>query len=129
MTSMNCSCRPNCVWLTLLAGILIGIAALVLRLTAVITVTPAFLWAVLGVAVVYLPVALAIAGRGGRCLCNVAGVLVAGLLGTLFFGLLLLAVPFAATSVLGAIFTGLLLFFLTLPFGAIACAILCAACE
>ena len=27
MTSMNCSCRPNCVWLTLLAGILIGIAA------------------------------------------------------------------------------------------------------
>ena len=50
----NCSCKCNCTLLVLIASIILGIVAAVLRITAVITVTPAFLWTLLGISVGYL---------------------------------------------------------------------------
>ena len=53
-----CNCKLNCVGLAVIASIIIGIVTAMLRITAVITVTPAFLWVLFGIAVVYLAIVL-----------------------------------------------------------------------
>ena len=101
-----------------------------LQFSAVITVTPAFLWVTLGVAIGYLGVALlstAIAHRGEAtpCCCAPLTALLIGALGTALFSVVLLAVTFAATSVIGAIFVGVLLFFFALTIASTACVVRC----
>ena len=54
-----CNCRNNCTSIAVVVSIIIGIITAFLRITGVITVTPAFLWVVFGIAVVYLAVVLA----------------------------------------------------------------------
>ena len=54
MYNCSCSCRNSCGALAIIASIIIGVVATVLRITAVITVTPAFLWTTFGIAVGYL---------------------------------------------------------------------------
>lgn len=116
MSVLNSDCRNNSTGIAIVSSIIIGIIAAFLRITAVITLTPAFLWVVFGIVVVYLAVALATASLvRQRCscdgICTTLSVFLTGILGTILFALILLAIEFVATSVIGAIVTGLLVFF------------------
>lgn len=132
MTNFGCSCRNGCTALSVVASIILGIIAAFLRFSAVITVTSAFLWVTFGIAVVYLAVVLITAATtrsyaSKSCLCTVLPVLLTGLLGTILLSVILLAISFAATSVIGAIFTGLLILFFSLLITATACLVKCVA--
>ena len=131
MSNFCCDCKSNCTVLSIVASLVIGIITAFLTITAAITVTPAFLWVVLGVAVVYLAILLFTRGRDNRvCACSILPVLLAGILGTILLAIVLLGVTFAATSVIGAIITGLLLAFLSLIFTTTACLVTCeAGCD
>jgi len=136
MSETNCCCRQyGCSITAVVASIIIGIITAFLRITAVITLTPAFLWVVFGVAVGYLAVvliALSVAeGFGIReCICSTLPVLFTGILGSVLTAVILLAVEFAATSVVGAIIAGLTLLFFSLTLTATACLAKCiAGCD
>lgn len=127
-----CNCRNNCTSIAIVASIIIGIITAFLRITGVITVTPAFLWVVFGIAVVYLAVVLATTAikekeRTNECVCPTLSVLLIGILGTILLSVVLLAITFVTTSIVGAIVTGLLLLFFALTIGATACLARCLA--
>lgn len=123
MSFFCCENKPSCVTLAVIASAILGVVAAFLQLTAVITVTPAFLWVALGIAIVYLAVLL-VTGRccsACRCACGALSAVLAGILGTALTSVILLAVTFAATSIIGAIIVGLLVLFLSLIVTATAC--------
>lgn len=128
MNFTNCSCRISCTPATAIAAAIIGVIAAFLQITGVITVTAAFLWVTFGIAVVYLGILAATVGMSPRAAgcCTPIGALLAGILGTVLFSVIQLAVGITATAVISAIFTGLLLFFFTLTIGGTACYIRCA---
>ncbi len=131
---MSCSCRCSCIGLALAASIILGIVAALLRITAIITVTPAFLWTVFGIAVLFLVVTFASSVRAIRaesrnCICSRSPFLLTGVLGTILTSVILLAITFPATSIVGAIITGLLIFFFSLMITAAACTIKCIVCS
>ncbi len=126
MNNCNCSCRCDCTAISVVASIIIGIITGFLTVSGIITLTPAFLWVTLGIAVVYLGIAALSAaatnGFGVRgCICTALTALIIGILGTILLSLVLLGVSFAATSVIGAIFAGLLLAFFSLLITSVAC--------
>ena len=122
----NCNCRYNCIDLAIVASIIIGIIAAALSVTGVIALTPAFLWVVGGIAVVYLAVVLVIAAFRGFCGCRqILSVLLVGILGTILTSVILLAISFAVTSIIGTIIVGLLIIFASLIFTATACLAKC----
>lgn len=126
MAIFCCNTRQHCVGLAVITSAILGVIAALLRITAVITVTPAFLWVALGIAVVYLAVLLATAGccRGAlacRCGGGALTALLAGILGTALISVILLAITFAATSIPGAVLVGLLVLSLALILSATAC--------
>ena len=128
--STSCrSCRPDCTLAALIVSLIIGVITAFLRITAVITLTPAFLWVLLGITVVYLAVLLVSSATSrNRCcelLCNIVTALLAGILGTVLLSIVLLAVEFAATSVIGAVIAGALLFFFSLTVTSTACLVRC----
>ncbi len=128
--STSCrSCSPGCTVFAAVASLIIGIITAFLRITAVITLTPAFLWVLLGIAAVYLAVTLISAAlfRRGCCdsLCGIVNTLLAGILGTVLLSIVLLAVEFVATSIIGAVLTGALLFFFFLTVTSTACLARC----
>lgn len=130
MSSCNCYCKTSCAGLSVVAGIIIGIIAGMLTFMGIITITPAFLWVVFGIAVAYLAVSLLISNvsfspTANRCICLTMPVFFIGILGTILTSLILLGVGFAATSVIGAIITGLLLGFFTLVITSTVCLIKC----
>ncbi len=130
MTFFNCDNRFYCPGAALIVSFLIGVIAAFLQITGVISVTSAFLWVVLGIAVVYLAVLLisvAISGDIGECGDTSLSTLLAGILGSALFSVILLAVSFTAGSILGAIFVGALLFFLSLTLTSAACLVRCIA--
>ncbi len=131
MSNFGCNCKSSCTLLSIVASLIIGIITAFLTITAAITVTPAFLWVVLGVAVVYLAILLFTRGRDSRgCACSILPVLLAGILGAILVAVILLGISFAATSIIGAIITGLLLAFLSLIFTTTACLVSCeAGCD
>ena len=120
MANFECGCRSSCTGIALVTSIIIGVVAAFLRLMAVITVTPAFLWVTLGIAVGYLGILL-IGSLFSHNNSGSAGAILAGILGTALLSVVLLAIPFVATSVTGAVLTGLLLFFVSLTLTAVAC--------
>ncbi len=124
-----CNCKFNCTALAVLISIVIGIITAFLTFSAVITVAPAFLWALFGIAVVFLGGTLALSvisgGRSLRCICYALPLLLTGILGTILTSVILLGITFAATSVIGAIITGLLLLFFALTVTTTACLIAC----
>lgn len=128
-TNPNCGYSCDCSVLAIVASIIIGIIAGILKYFAVITISDTFFWVTLGVAVVYLAIILVISASGGTkdkmCINRLITVLLTGILGTILTSLILLGVGFAATSVLGAIVNGGLLFFFALMFTTIACIIKC----
>ena len=125
----NCSSNVECTFLSISAAIIVGMVTAILQFTAIITVGTVFPWVALGIAIVYLLALVVFAPsfrNGGGCVCRVLSVIIAGILGTVITALILLAVTFAATSVLGAIFAGLLLGFFALLVTATACLLKCA---
>ncbi|MBR5201682.1 MAG: hypothetical protein IKW45_00295 [Clostridia bacterium] len=127
-----CNCRNNCTSVAVVSSIIIGIITAFLRITGVITVTPAFLWVVFGIAVVYLAIVLITTAVKERehtseCVCSTLSALLIGILGTVLLSVVLLAITFVTTSVVGAIITGLLLLFFSLTIGATACLAKCIA--
>ena len=130
MTNFFCCCRNSCAALAVFASLIVGIITAVLRFTAVITLTPAFLWVLFGIAVVYLTILL-ITSRTRRhsdnyCCPDLSAIL-AGILGTILTSVILLGVTFVATSILGALITGALLFFFSLTVTSAACLTSCKA--
>ena len=135
MVKIICDCRNECTLIAVISSIIIGVIAGILRFTAVITTTPAFLWVTFGIAVLYLALLLITSvyrddRRTGGCVCNTLPVVLTGILGTVLTSVILLGVTFAATSVLGAIITGALLFFFSLIITSAACLVRCSSdCE
>ncbi len=130
MSLCNCENRCGFVSLAVVGSLIIGIITAFLRITAVVIETPAFLWAVLGLAVVYLfglLLSSPFISRSGscRCLCAILSAVLIGILGTALISVIFLAVTFAATSVIGAIFLGLLLFFVSLTLSGTAVLVKC----
>ncbi len=132
MMNSCCNNRNNCTILGVVISIILGVVTAFLQITAVITITPVFLWAVLGFAVVYLLGLLtaSILTKGQRegfanCSCTTLFVLLLSIIGAIILSILLLAVTFAATSVIGAIFTGLLVLFFFQIVLTTACYVLC----
>ncbi|MBQ8600008.1 MAG: hypothetical protein IJ407_01315 [Clostridia bacterium] len=126
MSYGNCECRANCTGLAVVASLILGIIAAFLQIIGVITVTSVFYWVTFGIAVVYLAVVLATAPRafyspacGG--FCPSLFTLLIGILGTVLFSVILLAVEFSSACVIGAIFIGALLFFFALIITSSAC--------
>ena len=122
--------KCNCALLATVASIAVGIIAAVLLFTAVITVAPAFYWVALGIAVGFLAIALATSltaceCNAGCCRGSALGAFVLGALGTILASLILLGVGFAATSAIGAVVFGILLFFLSLLVTSTACVVKC----
>ena len=126
MAIFGCSCRNTCTSTAVVASLIIGVIAAFLRFMGMITVTPAFLWVTLGVAIGYLAILLIGAlfsenGRGNGCIGKTISGILIGILGTAVFSVILLAITFAATSFLGAVITGALLFFVSLLITTAAC--------
>lgn len=128
MTFFNCDNGFYCPGVALIASFIVGIIAAFLQITGVVSLTSAFLWVVLGISVVYLGILLiasAISGNAGECGGSSLSTLLAGILGSALFSIVLLAVSFTAASLIGAIFTGALLFFLSLTLTSAACLVRC----
>ncbi len=122
--------RRDCVTVAAIVSVILGVIAALLNITAVITITPAFLWVVFGIAIGYLAVLLASAGRNlhvSGCGCNALTAVLVGILGAALVSVILLAITFAATSIIGAILVGLLVLFLALIITATACLVRCLA--
>ena len=125
----NCNRRFSCLTLGVIASAIVGVIAAILTITAAITVTPAFLWVVFGVAVVALGVLFVTAAFGDNstrcCLCETLPALLLGILGSILVSVVLLAITFAATSIVGALLVGALLLFASLIVTATACTVRC----
>lgn len=134
MTIFCCENRQSCVGWAVIASAILGVVAALLRITAVITVTPAFLWVALGIAIGYLAILMASGGcchKTAPCRCdnNALTAVLAGILGTALISVVLLAITFVATSIIGAILVGLLVLFLSLTVTATACLVRCLAYQ
>lgn len=130
MSLFCCDNRRSCVTAAVIASVIVGVIAAFLTFAGTIAVTPAFLWVVFGIAVGFLAIALAstslIQGTVPcRSFCSALNALLIGVLGTVLFALVLLAISFAATSIIGAIITGALLLFFALVLTAAACLVKC----
>ena len=126
MTLCGCKNKWDCTGIAIIASLVVGIIAAFLQITAVITVTPVFLWVAFGIAVVYLAITLiaaSFAQDSGSCgsPCVALSALLLGILGTVLFAVVLLAITFAATSVIGAIIVGGLVFSFSLTLTSTAC--------
>ena len=130
MLSLDCNQRTTCCGLSIVVSFFLGVIAAILRIMGVITVTPAFLWVVFGIAVVYLAIVLAISALNNsecspKCVCRTLSLLLTGVLGTILTSVILLAITFVTTSVVGAIITGALIAFFSLLLTASACLVKC----
>ena len=134
MSLTNCTCRFSCTVVSIIAAVILGVIAAFAQISGAVTVTPVFLWTALAIGVVSGWAVLAAAAlvrrsNVGGCCDSVSGLL-AGILGTVLFATILLAVGVVATSVISAILVGILVFFVTLIFGNTACYIRClTACD
>ena len=132
MSTSDCSCRSSCTTIAVIISIAVGIIVAFLRITAAITVTPAFLWTLFGIAVVYLAVLLLTASftkccdvQRPCCLNRAITVILGAIIATVLFAVVLLAIEFVATSILGAVLTGLLLLSFFLVITETACLVRC----
>ena len=124
--------KSNCIITALIVSLIIGIVASFLQITAVITITPVFLWVLFGIAIVLLGIltlSSVLQSRGGTCTdqCTILNVVLLGILGTILFAGILLTVGIVATSIISAILVGLLLFSFGLTLTALTCYIRCSA--
>lgn len=128
----NCNCRYNCTGLGAIASIILGVITAFLTFTATITLTPAFLWVLFGIGVVALALLLIYTVLLRRslardCVCRIIPTVLTGILGTILTAVILLGITFAATSIIGAIIAGVLIFFFSLIITSVSCLVLCTA--
>lgn len=125
----SCNCKANCTGIAVLASIVIGIIAGFLAVSGILTVSVPFLWALFGGSVASLGVLLVLSvissARTLRCICTARPLLLTGILGTILASVILLVIDVATASIIGAIITGLLLFFFALIITITACLIRC----
>ena len=122
MTLFGCSCKCKCTLAAFIVSAIVGVVTAFLQITGVITLTPVFLWVAFGIAVAYLGILAATASnRASECLCRSLHAVLFGILGSILFALVLLAVGIVATSILSAILAGILLFFASLMVTSTAC--------
>ena len=115
----NCNCKCNCTIAAFIISAIIGVITTILQITGTVTLTPVFLWAAFGVAIAYLgalTIAAAVNGKteGQSCICNALNTVLAGVLGTIALAAVIAVIGITATSIVSAILSGLLLFFLAL---------------
>lgn len=131
MTLCSCTCRRDCTLAAVVVSAILGVVAAFLQISGTITVAPVFLWVALGIAVVYLGVLVATTGlrraEQRSCLCPALAAVLAGILASALFSLVLLAVGIVATSVLSAVLVGLTVASLALVVTGSACLVLCLA--
>ena len=132
MSCLNCNSRCNCTIIALIASVIVGVIAAFLQITGAITLPEVFLWVLFGISIAFLGilvVATALERNRTECtgLCPVLNLMLLGILGTIFFAIVLIAVGIVATSILSAILVGLLLLFFTLTLVSAACVIRCQA--
>lgn len=130
MSVLTCDTRRDCTLIAFVISAIIGIVTAFLRITAVITIPPVFFWVIFGIAVGLLAITLvatALTRNNDNCDCKekALGTQLVSILATVLLSLVLLAIPFVATSVVGAILTGLALFFFFLTLGTTACLVKC----
>ena len=130
MTLLNCDCKYDCTGIAVVASLIIGIIAAFLQITAVITLTPVFYIVAFGIAVLYLAVTLiatTLSRKETIChnACTPIGAILFGIITTIFAAIVLLAISFAATSVVGAIIVGILFFAFSLMILSVACLVKC----
>ncbi len=128
MNTTNCGCQTSCTGRAIVASVIIGVLAAFFRFAALITIAPAFLWVLFGIALVFLGIILLTSTfqnseKNGCCRCLIQ--FLTGILGTIFTTVILLGITFAATSIIGAIITGLLLFFFSLFITSATCVVTC----
>lgn len=130
MSSNYCQCKFNCVTTAVIASVIVGIIAAFLTFSGILAVGTPLLWVLFGIAVAYLAVTLISVQtcqttEERRCLCPALGALLAGILGTVLFSLILLLIDIAIASVVGAVISGLLFLSFALTLTATAALIKC----
>ena len=128
MDRQNCNNRNECLIIAIASSVVIGIVSAVLTITGIITVTPAFLWVVFAIAVIYLLTAYIISSLRRydtpRCSKSIISAFIGGIMGAILISVILLGITFPATSALGAVLVGLLLLSLSLIITTISCLVL-----
>lgn len=128
MSLISCNCKCNCTMAAIIAGAIIGVITAFLQITGLITITTVLLAVAFGIGIVYL-LGLLIAAALDRnpeprnCTCVSLNATLVGILGTILFSVILIAVGITATSVISAILVGLLVFSLVLMIVSTACLI------
>lgn len=130
MSETTCLPRRDCTLISLVVSVVIGIVTAFLRITGVIVIPPVFFWVIFGIAVGLLAItliAVTSVRSNDNCECKekALGTQLVSILATVLLSLILLAIPFVTTSVIGAILTGLALLFFSLTLGSTACLIKC----
>ena len=130
MRQTNCNTRVDCAFLSIAAAIIVGIVAAIAQFTAIVTFSTVFYIVAFGVAVLFLAILLALVPVLYRVSCQSCcnfniKLTTAGILGSIVTSIILLAVGFAATSGLGAVFIGLLAAFFTLTVTSVLCTVNC----
>ncbi len=125
-----CQNRFPCVFWAVVVSAALGIVAAFLQITGTITVAPVFSWVFFGIAVLFLAITLGALSFNReaavcRCRCPSLNALLIGVLGTVVAALVILAFAFVATSIVGAIFLGIELFFFFLVLTSAACFVRC----
>ncbi len=130
MSFSNCETKCNCTGIAFVASLIIGIIAAFLQITATIALTPVILQSAIIIALSFLAITLlsvSLTKGATSCfsLCSVISTLLLGILGSILFAIILLVVDLAATSIVSAIFVGLLVFSFALLLTSVACLIKC----
>ncbi len=132
MTISNCETKLNCTGIAIITSLILGIIAAFLQITAVIAIPSILLGSAIIIALVFLlviliAVSLTQTAVSCRTLCSALSVLLLGILGSILLATILLTIDIAATSVIGAILVGLLVFSFSLFILTTACLIKCIA--
>lgn len=133
----DCDKKQKCVCTvcSILSGILLGLVAALLGICHCVCFKPIFFWTLLGISVVYLAVlmmasALSKHNRPCKCKCRILNTLLAGVLGTVLFSVLLLGVGSCIPYGLSAVLVGVLIAFFSLTVINTACLVkILAMCE
>lgn len=129
MTDSTCTRKFNCIFLAIIASIIIGTITAILAITTVIAIPAVLYWILFGIAAVFLILLLLVGAFGDcsvkNCTSSTLSALLAGIFGTLLTSLILIAVDFGGISIIGAIITGALLAFFSLIITSVACLIRC----
>ncbi|MBO5852597.1 MAG: hypothetical protein J6Q74_02170 [Clostridia bacterium] len=130
MSLFDCNSRCSCTFFAVIASVALGVVTAFLQITGTITVAPVFSWVFFGIALLFLVVTLGTLSFNDRtavcrCRCTALNALLIGALGTIVSALVILAFAFVATSIIGAVFLGLELFFFFLFVFSSACFVRC----